>query len=207
MPHCFQQEPHQSHHCIFQICDRIHSTGLLISCYRDIGAAAGDAYSSIVAQITTCVMVHLYVKNIHDVWYINPRLLIDYIHLHFLFMKASKHFTYRHFIAVISVVLTGVAIQVFSQGPFKIPEAPIQLDYVHDDYAHVIDLFKDNLKGGHDIGSGVAAYVGGELVLDIQGGWQDVESRVPYTKDTLNMVYSSTKMLVMRIYIWLSHIH
>ncbi|KAI7874947.1 beta-lactamase/transpeptidase-like protein [Lichtheimia hyalospora FSU 10163] len=110
-------------------------------------------------------------------------------------MKASDHFTYWHFIAIITVVLTGAAIQVFSQGPFKIPEAPIQVEYVHDDYAHVIDLFKDNLKGGHDIGSGVAAYVDGELVLDIQGGWQDVESRVPYTKDTLNMVYSSTKML------------
>lgn len=111
-------------------------------------------------------------------------------------MKSSTHFSLRHAVAIVAVVLSGVAIHVFSQGPFKIPDAPIQVEHVHDDYAHVIEVFKANFKDGHDVGAGVAAYVDGELVLDIQGGWQDVESGVPYTKDTLNLVYSSTKMLV-----------
>ncbi|KAJ8656112.1 hypothetical protein O0I10_008125 [Lichtheimia ornata] len=110
-------------------------------------------------------------------------------------MKSSTHFSLRHAVAIVAVVLSGVAIHVFSQGPFKIPDAPIQVEHVHDDYAHVIEVFKANFKDGHDVGAGVAAYVDGELVLDIQGGWQDVESGVPYTKDTLNLVYSSTKML------------
>lgn len=114
-------------------------------------------------------------------------------------MRKSNHFSLLHIIAIVAVVLSGIAIHVFSQGPFKVPEALIQLENVHDDYAHVIDLFKANFKDGYDIGAGVAAYVDGELVLDIQGGWQDVESSIPYTKDTLNMVYSSTKMLVMQI--------
>lgn len=114
-------------------------------------------------------------------------------------MRKSNHFSLLHIIAIVAVVLSGIAIHVFSQGPFKIPETPIQLEHVHDDYAHVIDLFKANFKDGYDIGAGVAAYVDGELVLDIHGGWQDVESSIPYTKDTLNMVYSSTKMLVMQI--------
>ncbi|KAF7729777.1 iso-1-cytochrome c [Apophysomyces ossiformis] len=57
------------------------------------------------------------------------------------------------------------------------------------------EVFEQNFLEGHDIGAGVAAYVNGELVLDLQGGWQNLEKSIPFTEKTLAPVYSCTKVL------------
>lgn len=123
-------------------------------------------------------------------------------------MKRSKLLSHgQHAILLSSALLAGAAFRIFSRGPFTplscslfntgcLPEPPIQVLHVDNDYAHVLDLFKDNIERGDDIGAGVAAYVNGQLVVDVRGGWQDVAKGTPYTDNTLNMVYSSTKMLV-----------
>ncbi|KAL9557642.1 hypothetical protein MBANPS3_001292 [Mucor bainieri] len=67
--------------------------------------------------------------------------------------------------------------------------------FVEDDYKEVYDLFVGNIKKGHEVGASVAVYVDGKQVVGLQGGWQDVENKIEYTENTLQMVFSSTKAL------------
>ena len=75
--------------------------------------------------------------------------------------------------------------------------------YVDDDYAAAAQTFKENFYAGEEVGAAVSAYVDGKLVLDLQGGWQNVEEQIPYTDKTLQITFSSTKALV-RIVFFLS---
>ncbi|KAL7312064.1 hypothetical protein PS15m_007864 [Mucor circinelloides] len=67
--------------------------------------------------------------------------------------------------------------------------------FVDDDYKEVYDLFVNNIKQGHEVGASLAVYVDGKQVIGLQGGWQDVENKIEYTNNTLQMVFSSTKVL------------
>ncbi|KAG2223337.1 hypothetical protein INT45_008994 [Circinella minor] len=67
--------------------------------------------------------------------------------------------------------------------------------YVDDDYLSAAETFKENFYAGEEVGAAVSAYVDGKLVLDLQGGWQNVEEQIPYTDKTLQVVFSSTKAL------------
>jgi CubicO group peptidase (beta-lactamase class C family) len=53
--------------------------------------------------------------------------------------------------------------------------------------------FVGNLESGLDLGAGVAVYRGGEPVVDLCGGWRDVERTTPYDHETLQLVFSTTK--------------
>jgi CubicO group peptidase (beta-lactamase class C family) len=68
--------------------------------------------------------------------------------------------------------------------------------YAADEYKEAYDIFINNFKQGLDIGAAMAVYVDGRKVIDVQAGWQDKEKKIEYTKDTLQMVFSSTKALV-----------
>lgn len=68
--------------------------------------------------------------------------------------------------------------------------------FVDDSYRDVYDIFVNNLKQGHEVGAGLTVYVDGKKVISLQGGWQDVENKIEYTNDTLQMVFSNTKALV-----------
>ncbi|KAI9268179.1 beta-lactamase/transpeptidase-like protein [Phascolomyces articulosus] len=67
--------------------------------------------------------------------------------------------------------------------------------YVHKDYVAAEQAFIQNFYDGEEVGASVSAYVDGELVLDIYGGWQNLEDQVPYTENTLQMVFSSSKVV------------
>lgn len=68
--------------------------------------------------------------------------------------------------------------------------------FVDEEYKEVYDLFVDNFKQGRDVGAAISAYVDGKQILSLQGGWADVENKIEYTNETLQMVFSSTKALV-----------
>ncbi|KAI7856351.1 beta-lactamase/transpeptidase-like protein [Circinella umbellata] len=74
-------------------------------------------------------------------------------------------------------------------------DVPYHGGYVHEDYVAAEQVFKENFYAGEEVGAGVSAFVNGELVLNIQGGWQNFEEQIPYTENTLQMVFSSTKVL------------
>ena len=68
---------------------------------------------------------------------------------------------------------------------------------VHGDVAPgfepVRDALQANLDDGRDVGAGVALHVGGRKVVDIWGGAFEVGSDRPYDRDTLQLVFSTTK--------------
>ncbi|KAI8138237.1 beta-lactamase/transpeptidase-like protein [Fennellomyces sp. T-0311] len=106
------------------------------------------------------------------------------------------------------LVLTAVAIarianegaftpwscSVFGYGCSKRYDVPFS-GYVDEEYVSAEQAFKENFFRGEDIGATATAYVDGKLVLNVQGGWQSVEKRIPYTESSLQMVFSSTKSL------------
>lgn len=68
--------------------------------------------------------------------------------------------------------------------------------FADNNFKETYDIFVDNLKQGHEVGAGLTVYVDGKKVISLQGGWQDVENKIEYTNNTLQMVFSSTKVLV-----------
>ncbi len=60
----------------------------------------------------------------------------------------------------------------------------------------VEEAFAANLAGGEEVGAGCAVYHRGQLVVDLVGGYFDGARTQPYTDDTLQIVFSSTKGVV-----------
>jgi CubicO group peptidase (beta-lactamase class C family) len=65
-----------------------------------------------------------------------------------------------------------------------------------DRFVQVSDVLASNLDAGHDLGASVAVFVGGEPVVDIWGGFLDAEKTLPWEKDTIINVWSTTKTMV-----------
>ena len=60
----------------------------------------------------------------------------------------------------------------------------------------VHDMFATNLASGADCGASVAVVIDGELVVDLWGGWADEARTVPWERDTITNVWSSTKTVM-----------
>ncbi|CEJ02912.1 hypothetical protein RMCBS344292_16904 [Rhizopus microsporus] len=73
-------------------------------------------------------------------------------------------------------------------------DIPVQ-GYYDEKYKSIYDLFLQNFKNGLEVGAGLSVYVDGQQVVDLYGGWKDPKTKIPYTNDTLQMVFSSTKFL------------
>jgi len=58
------------------------------------------------------------------------------------------------------------------------------------------DLLAANLASGADLGASVAVAVEGEIVVDLWGGWSDPAKTVPWGRDTITNVWSSTKTMM-----------
>lgn len=57
----------------------------------------------------------------------------------------------------------------------------------------VADAFRANFDQHGEVGAAVSVYVGGRKVVDLWGGVADVEAGTPYTSDSLQLVFSTTK--------------
>ncbi|KAI8391207.1 beta-lactamase/transpeptidase-like protein [Radiomyces spectabilis] len=113
-------------------------------------------------------------------------------------------FSSGFFLAALAV---GAALvhQYLSKGPYipwtcalfeyKCPRDIPFSGFAQLEYADVFAKFQENFNRGREVGAMVTAYVDGELVIDAYGGWQDAKKRIPYTNETLQLSWSSTKML------------
>jgi CubicO group peptidase (beta-lactamase class C family) len=74
--------------------------------------------------------------------------------------------------------------------------SPIEIHgHCQDRFAGLRDLLAGSLAGGTDVGASVAVTVGGELVVDIWGGWIDEARTRPWERDTITNVWSTTKTM------------
>ncbi|KAI9287857.1 beta-lactamase/transpeptidase-like protein [Umbelopsis sp. AD052] len=103
-------------------------------------------------------------------------------------------------------VLAWIAFRVLDKGDFtpyscavagfNCPDPSSTVSgFISPEYAHVKDLMLDNIIKGDDVGAGVALYVDGQLKIDMYAGWMDRESKQVYTNETLQMVFSCSKVL------------
>jgi CubicO group peptidase (beta-lactamase class C family) len=60
-------------------------------------------------------------------------------------------------------------------------------------FERVRDVFGDNFEGHGDMGAAVCVYRHGRKVVDLWGGLADAGTGRPWTRDTLQLVYSATK--------------
>ena len=63
------------------------------------------------------------------------------------------------------------------------------------DFVAVRDAFERNFAQGKEVGAAVAAWVDGDLVVNLWGGWADAAGTRPWRQDTLTTVLSGTKGL------------
>ena len=64
-----------------------------------------------------------------------------------------------------------------------------------DRFSSVRDVLATNLESGADVGASVAVFVDGDPVVDIWGGFADVERTRPWERDTITNVWSTTKTM------------
>ena len=53
--------------------------------------------------------------------------------------------------------------------------------------------FAENLQSGEELGGSIFIDLDGETVVDLWGGYRDVQQTIPWTEDTITNVWSSTK--------------
>src|SRR3712207_7143260 len=64
-----------------------------------------------------------------------------------------------------------------------------------DRFTGVKEAFAANLDNGLDVGAGVTVIVDGETVVDLWGGHADPEKTIPWERDTITNVWSTTKTM------------
>lgn len=62
-------------------------------------------------------------------------------------------------------------------------------------FARVRDVFEENFTERDDVGASVAVSVEGEFVVDLWGGHRDAAGTLPWERDTIVNVYSTTKTM------------
>lgn len=63
----------------------------------------------------------------------------------------------------------------------------------HPRFAAVREALEDNLSSGEELGASIFVDQDGEQVVDLWGGFQDAAQTVPWTRDTITTVWSTTK--------------
>ncbi|WP_433545567.1 serine hydrolase domain-containing protein [Streptomyces sp. CA-294286] len=77
-----------------------------------------------------------------------------------------------------------------SQSPPVVPRVEGRCD---ERFAAVREAFEENFRQREELGAAVTLRVGGEVVVDLWGGWADPRHERPWERDTLVNVWSTTK--------------
>lgn len=64
-----------------------------------------------------------------------------------------------------------------------------------DKFAALKRVFQEQLDSGNEVGASIAVNISGEEVIDLWGGYKDVERKQPWSKDTIVNVWSSSKVV------------
>jgi len=64
-----------------------------------------------------------------------------------------------------------------------------------DRFEQLATLLHDSVDSGADLGGSVAVVLDGEMVVDIWSGWADTERTVPWERDTITNLWSTTKTM------------
>ena len=62
-------------------------------------------------------------------------------------------------------------------------------------FVSVREAFANNFKTGSDVGASFVAIIDGRTVVDLWGGWADEAQTIPWARDTIVNVYSTTKTM------------
>ena len=64
-----------------------------------------------------------------------------------------------------------------------------------DRFSPLRDLFQENLDAGEDLGASIAVVRNGDFLVDLWGGWADIERSTPWVRDTITATWSVTKTM------------
>ncbi|RIA95979.1 beta-lactamase/transpeptidase-like protein [Glomus cerebriforme] len=67
--------------------------------------------------------------------------------------------------------------------------------FTTEEFSPVRQIFLENFENGQEVGAQVSVYYNNKLVVDLSGGFADVSTGKPYDETTLQLVFSSTKVL------------
>lgn len=73
-----------------------------------------------------------------------------------------------------------------------VPPELVQGDVEHG-FGAVADAFRANFAAGTEVGAACAVYVDGRPVVDLWGGFRDGVARLPWQRDTMVTMFSTTK--------------
>lgn len=73
-------------------------------------------------------------------------------------------------------------------------DTPFEI-FTQNGFAPVAEAFRANFEDDLELGAQFCAYRGGELLIDLKGGWSDRQKTEPVKADTLFSVYSSGKAM------------
>ena len=62
-------------------------------------------------------------------------------------------------------------------------------------FSKIKDLLEESLASGFDTGASVAIEHEGEMVVNLSGGYKDLDKNEPWTEDTILNVFSTTKAI------------
>ena len=63
-------------------------------------------------------------------------------------------------------------------------------------FTKLTELLSASIDSGGDVGASVAVNLGGEMVVDIWGGWADEAKTTPWEEHTITNVWSTTKTMM-----------
>ncbi|MBL4576311.1 MAG: beta-lactamase family protein [Opitutaceae bacterium] len=82
------------------------------------------------------------------------------------------------------------------QDSVATPQGEVELyGHIAPGFESVLDIFRENFREGREIGAACSAYVNGERVVDIWGGWRCLNRQKSWDEDTMVVVMSTTKGL------------
>lgn len=74
------------------------------------------------------------------------------------------------------------------------PEYPIS-GQVAKGYEEVKTVFEEHFLQGREVGASIVVFSGEDCVVELFGGYENFEKKVPYSSTTLQLVYSCSKVL------------